>query len=107
MPDLLKDLTHTEALIVGGGFAGLGGSLSYLLKMYEGKPFKVGEFILHIAISAFFGLIAFEVCAYFGLKPEYCGAASGMAGWFGTRVARIAEIVVRKRLGITKEDMNQ
>lgn len=106
MPDFLRDLTHTEAFMLGGAFAGLGGSLSYLLKVMEGKPFKIGEFVLHIAISAFFGLIAFEVAAYFGLSPEYCGMAAGSCGWLGTRVARIGEILLRKKLGITKEEMN-
>ena len=115
MPDFLKDLTHTEAFVLGGGFAGLGGSLSYMLKVMEGKPFKVGEFFIHIAVSAFFGLIAFEIGAYFGLAPEYCGMVAGSAGWVGTRFARIAEIlfpkivnaVVLKFFGLSKKDLEQ
>ena len=105
MPDLMKNLTNIDYLAISGGFAGLGGSLSYLLKVKEGKPFKMGEFLLHIFISAFFGLITFELCTYFGLEPEYCGAASGMAGWMGTRVARIGEILVYRKLNIKKEDL--
>lgn len=101
----LKELTHGEFLILGGGFAGFCGSISYLLKVQEGKMFKWSEFIIHIASSIIFGILAFELCAYLGINDEYCGAMSGMAGWLGTRVARIFEILIYKKLGITKEEM--
>ena len=101
----LKDLTHTEFLIYGGGFAGFCGSISYLLKVEEGKPFKWTEFFIHIASSIILGILAFELCSYLGIQDEYCGAMSGMAGWLGTRVARIFEIMIYRKLNIKKEDL--
>ena len=105
MPDLLKNLSHTDYLCIGGGFAGLTGSVSYLLKVTEGKPFKWSEFFVHIAASMIFGLIAFEIGAYEGLPDEFSGALAGCAGWLGTRVARIIEVLACKKLGLSKDDL--
>ena len=87
-------------------FAGLCSSLSYLLKVEEGHPFKWREFALHITISSVFGLMTFEVLDYYGFPPQVAGALCGAAGWMGTRLIRILEIVVRKKLGVTKEELN-
>lgn len=115
MPDLLKNLSHTDYLIVSGGFAGLAGSVSYWLKVTEGKPFKWSEFLVHVAVSMIFGLLAFEFGSYEGLPDEFCGAIAGSAGWAGTRIARIIEIVlpkiinaiVLKFFGLSKKDLEQ
>ncbi len=96
---------HVQHLLISFGFAGVCGALSYMLKVEEGKPFKWGEFFLHTAISAVFGLISFEIFAYEGFPPAFAGAMSGVSGWLGTRVARIAEVIIRKKLGLTKEDL--
>ena len=101
----LKELSHGDFIIVSGGFAGFCGSISYLLKMQEGKVFKWSEFVIHIAASIIFGILAFELCSYFGVNDEYCGAMSGMAGWLGTRVARIFEILIYRKLNIKKEEL--
>lgn len=101
----LKDLTHSDYLVLGGCFAGVSGSISYLLKVVEGKEFGWKEFIIHISASIIFGILAFELCSYLGVKDEYCGAMSGMAGWLGTRVARIFEILIYRKLNIKKEDL--
>lgn len=105
MPDLFKNLSHEGFLLLGGGFAGLCGSLSYLLKVEEGKPFKWSEFLLHLAISAAFGVIAFEIMTFEHIPDEVAAGICGMSGWMGTRIARIIEIVIRKKLGISKQDM--
>lgn len=101
----LKELSHGDFLVLGGGFAGFCGSISYMLKVVEGKKFGWVEFIIHIASSIIFGILAFELCSYLGVNDEYCGAMSGMAGWLGTRVARIFEILIYKKLGINKSDL--
>ena len=51
------------------------------------------------------GLICYEVLFYEGFPPQLCGALSGMAGWGGTRVIRLLEVVLQKRLGLDKEDL--
>lgn len=101
----LKNLSHDDFILVSGAFAGICGSISYLLKTQEGKVFKCSEFLIHIAASIIFGILAFELCSYLGVNDEYCGAMSGMAGWLGTRVARIFEIMIYKKLGLKKEDL--
>lgn len=101
MRDFISKLDY---LIISGLFAGLCGALSYLLKVEENRKFVWSEFILHTIISAVFGLIAFEILIFEGFPPELCGALCGMAGWFGTRIVKIIEIMIRKKLGITKRE---
>lgn len=100
-----KNLNEFQMLGIAGSFAGMCGWLSYLLKVQEGKPFTWREFLLHGAISAVCGLISYEIFSYESLPPQLCGALSGLAGWGGTRVLRIIEVVITKRLGVSKEDL--
>lgn len=100
-----KNLNEFQMLGIAVSFAGMCGWLSYLLKVQEGKPFTWREFLLHGAISAVCGLISYEIFAYESLPPQLCGALSGLAGWGGTRVLRIIEVVITKRLGVSKEDL--
>lgn len=86
-------------------FAGFCGALSYGLKVEEGHKFTWREFVLHTLTSAVFGLMTYEILSYYGMPSQVSGALCGMAGWMGTRGARIAEIVIRKRAGVTKEDL--
>lgn len=102
-----RDLSDGQILAAATGFAAICGWLSYLLKVQEGKAFTWREFLLHGAISAVCGLISYEVLFYEGFPPQLCGALSGMAGWGGTRLIRLAEIVIRKRLGVAKEDLDK
>ena len=100
-----KNLKEFQMLGIAGSVAGLCGWLSYLLKVQEGKAFTWREFLLHGAISAVCGLISYEIFVYESLPPQLCGALSGLAGWGGTRVLRIIEVVITKRLGVSKEDL--
>lgn len=100
-----RDLTDGQILAAAGSFATICGWLSYLLKVQEGKVFSWREFFLHGAISAMCGLISYEILAYEGFPPQLCGALSGLAGWGGTRVLRLIEIVVTKKAGVDKEDL--
>lgn len=107
MQEFFRDLTHNY-LVMGGGFAGLCGALSYLLKVEEGKEFKWHEFLLHTAISMVAGLIAFEIFTYHGFPPELSGALSGTAGWAGTRIVRIIEILLERRTAkLLKEKLDK
>ena len=101
-----QSLSNIQIAGICACFAGLCSSLSYLLKVEEGHPFKWREFSLHISISAVFGMMTFEVLAFYGFPPQVAGAVCGAAGWMGTRLIRLLEIVVRKKLGVTKEDLN-
>ena len=100
-----QHLTSLDIAGICGLFAGFCGSLSYFLKVEEGHPFKWSEFVLHTLISAVFGLMTYEILSYYGMPAQVSGALCGMAGWMGTRGARIVEIVIRKRVGVTKEEL--
>lgn len=97
MVNHLKDVAAN--LAIAGGFGGLCGFLSYLLKVEEGKPFKWSELALHTTISAVCGLAAFTLLDELaGFSPSVCGTFSGVAGWMGTRLIRIVEVRVEKKL---------
>jgi hypothetical protein len=99
-PTPARDLVY---IATATGFAGVCGALSYMLKVEEGKPFKLAEFLIHIATSAAFGYIAYEALLYRSFPPEYASALCGVAGYLGTRCVRIAEIVIKKKLGIDND----
>ena len=103
MPDnVLKEATN---LCIAGGFASFGGLLHYLLKVKEGARFEWGLMFLHMAISAFAGLIAFSGLTQYGADPTFAGSLSGGAGWMGTRFMRILEVVSYKKAEVEKEDV--
>lgn len=86
-------------LLISGGFASVCGMLAYLLKVEEGKPFKLTEFILHTFVSGVCGLIAYTTLRHLaGFEPDVCGAFCGIAGWMGTRLLRIIEITIQKKM---------
>ena len=84
---------------ISAGFAGLCGALAYAVKHEEGKPFKFSEFLLHTVISAICGAVSFillhDLC---GFEPTVCGGLSGISGWMGTRLLRLIEAFITKRL---------
>lgn len=96
-----------NAVGMASGFGGICGWLSYLLKVEEGKKFSFKEFILHGAISAVCGLICFELLRFEGLPAELCGSLSGVAGWGGTRLIRLVEILIRRRAQVSKAELDE
>ena len=105
IPESFDELSKVDTAAICTGIGAMGGALSYALKVEEGKPFRWTEFLFHCGISAFSGFIMYEFASYAGLPAGVAGAVCGVAGWAGTRMMRICEIVVRKKLGITREDM--
>ena len=97
-------VSEAQTIVASGGFAWLCGWLSYLLSVQEGKSFKWSEFFLHGAISGTFGLIAFELLSYEGFPANVCGALSGVAGWGGTRFIKL---LLRKKFGVSKEELDK
>ena len=77
----LKSLPEGAIVAICGAFAGFCGSLSYLLKVEEGKPFSWREFALHTTISAVFGLIAYEILSYEAFRHRLLArSAAWLAG---------------------------
>lgn len=102
-----KDFSEIQALAASTGFAGLCGLLKYLASVQEGRPFTWRDMLLNGVISAACGAICYEVMAYEGFPYGLCGALSGMAGWGGTQLLKLIEVVVRKRLGVSKEELEK
>ena len=100
-----KEVINELQAMAASGFAGLCGLLKYLAMVQEGRPFTWRDFFLNGFISAACGAICYEVMVYEGFPHGLCGALSGMAGWGGTQLLKLIEVVVRKRLGVTKEDL--
>lgn len=84
-------------------FASITGGLSYLVKVQEGKAFSWFEFVLHLGVSACAGVIAYQVLHYFDTPIDLAGALCGIAGWMGTRVMRIFEVIFLRRFGLTPQ----
>ena len=98
-------INELQAMAASTGFAGWCGLLKYLAMVQEGRLFTWRDFFLNGLISAACGAICYEVMVYEGFPHGLCGALSGMAGWGGTQLLKLIEVVVRKRLGVTKEDL--
>lgn len=95
-----------QVLGLMGGFASSFGGLHYLLRVQEGKQFKWFEFLLHSVISGFCGVLTYSLLSAYGIEHEVAGCVCGLSGWMGTQFLKIAEIAFRKKLGVTKEDLN-
>lgn len=98
MPE--KQFESLQTLLMTGGFAGVCGWLSYLLKVQEGKPFHWNELLLHGAISAVAGLVCFEMLAYADFPERLCSALSGVAGWGGTRFFKLIWLLGSHKTGL-------
>lgn len=94
-----------QALWTVTGFAGFCGALHYLLRVEEGRQFKWTSLVLHCLISGMCGVITYQILAFYGISHEVAGAMCGLSGWMGTSILRYAEIAVRKRMGVKKEDL--
>lgn len=103
----LEQLSKLEIAGICSTLGGLAGALSFGLKVEEGKRFKLSEFTLHVCTSAFCGFLTYEFLDYAGFPPGIASAACGLSGWMGTRLIRILEIVIRKRLGVTPDDIKE
>ena len=98
---MIQDFSELTKLEAGGictAFGAIGGVLNYWLKVVEGKPFTWHELLLHACTSAFTGYLAYECLEYAGLPAGLCAALCGMAGWMGTRLLRIVEVIIQNRI---------
>ena len=105
----MQDLSELSRWQISGictAFGAVGGALNYWLKVTEGRAFSWTEFLAYTAMSAFSGFIAYECLDYLGLPAGLCAGLCGMSGWMGTRLLRIGEIYIRKKLDISKDDLN-
>ena len=100
MPDNLNHFQQLEAMV---GVSVASSVISFLLKVQEGKKFSFFEFVLHISFSALFGAIAFEIMYQEGIPFHWAGALCGISGWLGTRVIRIAQVIVAKKFGVAPD----
>ncbi len=88
-----------QELMIASLMGGLGGVFYYLTSIEEGKKFSWFSFILNTFISAFSGLFAYICIRHLaGLDPDVCSCFSGVAGWMGTRLWKLVELRVTKKI---------
>lgn len=88
------------------GFASLTGGLSYFVQVQEGKKFSCLGFLVHFCVSAVAGFITYLILHYMSTPPDLSGALCGIAGWMGTRMMRIFELLIYRRYGVDPKDAN-
>ena len=103
-PDELKEFHVFGACVL---WAGVCGTLSYLLKVQEGHVFRWTEFVLHTAASSVAGVIAYQLLPHWGAPPDLSGALCGLAGWMGTRAMKLFEILVLKKVEVDEKSLEK
>lgn len=78
----------------------LGGLVSWYAKIKAGtvKTWNLMHLIGELATSAFAGLLAFWLCAYFDTPPLLMAALVGIAGHMGTRAISVFEQWAARKL---------
>ena len=101
-------------LLVGALFGALGACMRTWLDVKLGVKVNPWLAFTDVAMSAVMGVLAYGIARelvglYLGHTPAElwwtCAAASGMAGSIGPQIVRYVSIVLRKRFGITPEDL--
>lgn len=77
-----------------------------MLKVYEGKRFTWGEFLLHLLVSGVAGVIAYQLLHYLDTPADLTSALCGISGWMGTRMMRIFELLFLRRIGVDSSVLN-
>lgn len=87
-------------------FASFGGLMGHMLRTIEsGNKISWARAFIESASAGFVGLLVLLMCQAMSLSAEWTGVIVGMAGWLGANATiRIVETVVRKRLGIDKDN---
>lgn len=88
-----------DNFMISGSIATLCGALSYLMKVAEGKPFRLWEFVLNASVSGVCGMACYAFLRQIdSLSLDMIGACCGLAGWMGTKLIKLLEDKVQKRL---------
>lgn len=103
-PDGFNEMKEAGLLT---SFASVTGALSYLLQVYEGKRFSWFGFCIHFSVSALAGFLTYLFLHHWATPPDLAGALCGIAGWMGTRMMRIVEILVYRRYGVEPNALKQ
>lgn len=105
MPENLKTMTDPHYIASAVALAAGTGWANYVSQLKEGKAFSWLEMLCHVGMSMFCGYAAFELSAWQGYPGEIAGCISGGAGYMGTRLLRIFEVVVMKKTGVSEKDI--
>ena len=89
------DFLFTDTLV--WVYAAIGGVCDYLNQLRSGKKrWSAVGCVLHISTACFFGWMLSRFTTGLGYSPDIVGAAAGMGGFLGTRVAEIAQSILKK-----------
>lgn len=86
------------ALIAGPSV--MGGALDYFRQIQTGeKMWSLASLLLHLNMAAFFGAICWAITTGLGYEGLIAGAASGLGGFLGVRVADLATMWLGRKSG--------
>lgn len=84
----------------------MGGLVSYLKRVVEGKKWSLIDFIVCLLTSAFVGLTMFFICICLGIGEAGASAAAGIAGHFSREALRLFKSLLQRLVG-RLEDRNE
>lgn len=96
---------HSQQFGVSALFASLAGTVSYLTSVQDGKKFSWAGMMLDVTSSGLAGLVSCGILLHYQLDIEFTCAMCGVSGWLGTRFWKIVDLLVLKRVGVKKEDV--
>lgn len=96
-------LSLIETLMMSG-LAGIGGTLSYLMRQANIKERPtMGRAVLEACSSAFVGLLAMLACQAMEISWQWAGVIVGLFGWMGAELSiALLRRLVESRFGIGK-----
>jgi len=68
-----------------------GGTVGYLRQVQKGKVFRFAAMIMHLAVSAFAGLMFWLLSVEYALSGPMAAIVSGMAGYMGAEAIKLLE----------------
>lgn len=77
----------------------LGGTVSYLKKLKNGKKWKVTDLLIEVITAAFAGVITFYLCMWVGIADIGAAALVGVSGHFSSRAITLFGKILDKVLG--------
>jgi len=98
MPDKSPENYAIATYLWVFGLAMLGGVVSFMKKLMNGRKWKAGDFVGDIAASAFAGVLTFYICESLNVPQVASAALVGVAGHSSSKVMVVLEDVTTEVL---------
>lgn len=101
-------LSFSIRVIAYALFASVGGIVGHLMRTLDKKE-KIQWFraLLEGIAAGFVGLLILFACRALNVNEQWTGVIVGVSGWLGASTSiKILELIVRKKLGLSKGASN-